>query len=68
MANCVKIMENWIYTQAFNGKRYFKLPDGIAYIKVSAEYYEKDDLCIPPFIQLLLNTFGLQVEEYFEIQ
>ncbi|GJQ86571.1 hypothetical protein Trydic_g7808 [Trypoxylus dichotomus] len=70
MEDCVAAMESWIYMQGFNGKCFYKLPDSISHIpcgKNCKSEKSNKKICVPPFIQLLINLLGEGVLKYFEL-
>lgn len=66
MNTCVSTMETWMYTQAFYGTSFYEIPHGIAHL--SLKQNQNEELCIPPFIELLLVMLGDQARDYFQLR
>lgn len=58
MCGCVEVVENWVYTQGFFGSSFYKIPADISFVDFSKTKI------VPPFIQLLINLVGSELEEY----
>lgn len=68
MESCVSVMETWIYTQAFFGNSFYKIPDDIIHVHfVKGDYKSKPTLLVP-FLKLLSNLLGEKMDEYFQLE
>ncbi|GJQ86572.1 hypothetical protein Trydic_g7809 [Trypoxylus dichotomus] len=66
METSVTIMEWWISSQGFFGLEYYKIPDGISYVKFYED--ENDEFKVKlPVVDMLINVIGENVEKYFEV-
>lgn len=59
MCGCIQVVENWLYSQGFFGSRFYKIPTGISFVIFNA-----NSKIVPPFIQLLINLVGSELEDY----
>lgn len=67
MDSCVSVMETWVYNQAFFGSSFYKIPEGIAHVEFVKDKQNKITI-VSPFVKLLINILGEEMEKYFEIE
>lgn len=59
----IKMLQTWIFTQVFYGTRFYEIPTTFSYI-----VFEDNSVPVVPYINLLVNLGGKQVEEYFQLE
>lgn len=67
LESCVSTMDEWMYSRGFLGTNMFRIPTGIGYI-LFKKTPDGQVRCVPPFIQLLINLAGSQIETYLNIE